>query len=525
MRLNKNYLLKLLVLIAIYFYTAKFGLSISAVSGFATLIWFPTGISLSALLIFGRSLWPAIFLGAFFVNFTEGAPFLAALGIGSGNTLEALVAFFLLRKFGFESNLRRLKDALLLIFAGAFFSTFISALIGTSSLYFLSAAIPDFAQYLRTFFAWWIGDGLSNLVITPFLLALFSKHNFRVHFKSPLKLFEYLSLLFLVILTSLIVFRGQFGIFPKNLPIGYLAPPFIIWASLSFTLLEAYAVLLLMCTIAVWGIIDGLGPFASTSRLQGLLVLQGFVGVWSAISLILSTVISERKELEGRKDDFISMASHELKTPVTSLKLYAQLLGKEFGKSKSNKKIITLLSKFIFQIDKLDLLVSDLLDLSKINLNKFETRKELFDLNSLVKEVIKTTQPDLKDHKVQVLGKVKKEVLADRNRIGQVLTNLLTNAAKYSPNDKRIKIALKENEKIIAVSVRDFGIGINKEQQNKIFERFYRVRESFQTTFPGLGIGLYISSVIIKSHEGSIFVKSKPNFGSTFTFTLPKNLS
>jgi signal transduction histidine kinase len=522
MRFNRNYLLALSALFLVYFFTAKFGLSIYAVSGFATLVWLPTGISLSALLLFGKRLWPAIFAAAFAVNYFSGAPLPAAFSIGVGNTLEAVLGVYLLNRFGFDKTIRRVKDALLLIFTGAIFSTLFSAFIGSTGLYFFSSAVKDFSSYISTFFVWWIGDMLSNLVIVPLVLSYLIKKDSKSGTLNPFKIVEWTLLLFLITISSLIVFRGQFGIVPHNIPIAYLIPPFIIWAGLTFTLREVFTVIFIACLIAVWGTAEGLGPFAVGSASQNLLILQGFIGVWTSIALILTTSISERKEIEKRKDDFISMASHELKTPVTSLKLYAQLLQKQVVKSKSAAKSIYLFSRFISQIDKLDLLVSDLLDVSKINLNKLEIRKDYFDLNLLIKEVVQNIKPDLKNHHVQIKGKVKDSIFADRDRIGQVITNLLTNAAKYSPRADKIKVTVTEKNNKITVSVRDFGIGIDLSNQGKIFEKFYRVRDSFESTFPGLGIGLYVSYVILKRHEGNILVKSKLGNGSTFIFTIPK---
>lgn len=522
MKISNPYFIKLLVLFLVYFLTGKFGLSVNAVSGFASLIWFPTGIALASLLIFGVRLWPAIFLGAFTINFLQGATLPASLAIGMGNTLEALAGIYLLRKFGFDPAFRKLNDALLLIFMGAMLSTLISASIGIFSLYYFSGVISSSQEVINTFFAWWVGDMLSDLVITPLILAYAIRNNFKPNRFKPAKIFELFALYALTVITSLIVFGREFGIISRNMPIAYLVPPFIIWAVLSFSLRNVMNIVALISGIAIWGILNGNGPFVVGPLWQNLLILQGFIGVWTAVALILASIIAERRELEERKDDFISLASHELKTPVTSLKLYAQLLQKDSNKPKSRRSQINLFPKFNTQIDKLDLLVSDLLDISKINLNRLEFRKENFDLNELVKETVKIIKPELKGHQVQISGRIKNDVFADRFRIGQVITNLLTNAAKYSPDAKQIRVTLKDVKNFVSVSVKDHGMGINLDQQKKIFERFYRVRDNIESTFPGLGIGLYVSAVIVKKHNGDITVVSTPGKGSTFSFTLPK---
>lgn len=159
--------MKILILALVYFIAARGGLLFDPVSGFATLVWPPTGISLAFLILFGRKYWPGIFLGAFFANFTIGASPLIALGIATGNTLEAVIGATLLSYFAFHPNMR-IKDALLLLLV-AFPSTLVSATIGTTSLWLGSIETTH-----ETFTAWWIGDMLGAIIITPFLVKLFS---------------------------------------------------------------------------------------------------------------------------------------------------------------------------------------------------------------------------------------------------------------------------------------------------------------------------------------------------------------
>ncbi|MDO8452599.1 MAG: MASE1 domain-containing protein, partial [bacterium] len=164
------YLFKSVLLFAVYFAAAKVGLSLDAVSGFAALIWAPTGIALAALLILGIKYWPAIFLAAYFVNFSTGAPLLVAAGMGVGNTLEAVVAAYLLKKFiNIETFLDQLKDVFYLIFLAALFSTAISATIGVASLY-LGGIVPV-SKLVDTWTAWWMGDMLGDLIVLPLIIA------------------------------------------------------------------------------------------------------------------------------------------------------------------------------------------------------------------------------------------------------------------------------------------------------------------------------------------------------------------
>ena len=235
-----------------------------------------------------------------------------------------------------------------------------------------------------------------------------------------------------------------------------------------------------------------------------------------------STDIHDIKENEQQKDFFISMASHELKTPVTSIKGYVQILmslykhkGDEFLKNSLetvNKQIITL-----------TLLITDLLDLSKIKAGSLQLNKERFNINELIIEIVKEIQHTQPDCIIDFTDQVNANVFVDRGRIGQVLINILTNAIKYSPNCKEIQVSSKITNNELLVSISDSGIGISRTDQQKIFQRFYRVAGKDEKTFPGFGIGLFIASQIIQRHNGKIGVDSEPGKGSVFYFTLPLN--
>jgi signal transduction histidine kinase len=232
---------------------------------------------------------------------------------------------------------------------------------------------------------------------------------------------------------------------------------------------------------------------------------------------------SSQRELQraiSHRDNFISIASHELKTPLTSLKVYAEVLLRQFN-VKGDKKTTEYLIKINRQIDKLSLLIQDLLDVSRIQTNQMNFREEKFDLNDVAKEVIDNVQQIADHHQIKLSGAIKKKIWGDRERISQVLMNLLTNAIKYSPKADKIIVTLKETNLDAIISVKDFGIGINKEHQKKIFDRFYRISDTKGRTFPGLGIGLFISLAIIRRHGGEITLTSQMGQGSIFRFTIP----
>lgn len=229
--------------------------------------------------------------------------------------------------------------------------------------------------------------------------------------------------------------------------------------------------------------------------------------------------IAERKILEERKDEFISIASHELKTPLTSIKGYVQILERIISQM-GDERVKKYLAKTNVYIDRLNSLIADLLDVSKIQAGRLQFNISEFSGAELVEDGIDSIQYTGLKHKILKKGRINRIIRGDRHRLEQVFTNLLNNAIKYSPQAERVVIHVKVTKDILTVGIQDFGVGIPTTKQKDIFERFYRVEETARQ-FSGLGIGLYISIQIIKRHGGTMWVKSKEGRGSTFFFTLP----
>jgi len=253
-------------------------------------------------------------------------------------------------------------------------------------------------------------------------------------------------------------------------------------------------------------------------RTQGIIIFDKNDNPDTILGTTLDITESKRDEI--RKNDFIAMASHELKTPLTSLKAYIQLLAKKLN-NYDDEFVANALTKAGNQVNKMANLIYGFLDLSRLESGKLQIKMQDFDINKLLAENIAETQLTNTSHTIIFNADDVVIVHADRERIGQVINNFLSNAIKYSPKDSTITITTKTCENEIQVSVSDMGVGIKPKDQEKLFQRFYRVDNDEIKNISGFGIGLYLANEIIQRHKGKIWVNSEENKGSTFSFSLP----
>lgn len=230
--------------------------------------------------------------------------------------------------------------------------------------------------------------------------------------------------------------------------------------------------------------------------------------------------ITDRKSAERQKDEFIAVASHELRTPVTSMKTYVALLERKFKRS-GDEAAAEAISAIDSQLDRLNMLVGDLLDLGRIESGHLALNAQKFNYGELIGEILRSIRLTTKRHTFSQTGAKQLVINSDRNRLGQVLTNLLENAVKYSPKPGAIKVSVRQAHGQLITCVSDQGLGIPKEYQVRLFKRFSRAGDERTRDFPGLGLGLYISAQIIETMNGKIWVKSKIDDGSKFYFSLP----
>ncbi len=514
-------ILRILALVLAYLAAARLGLAIDAAAGFAALVWAPSGIALSALLLGGNTLWPGVFLGAFLANLAQGAPIPVCMGIAAGNTLEALVGSVLLRRAGFLPSFERLRDVVAFTIFGAALNSTVSATIGTASL--SVGGLAPAGERAAVWASWWVGDTLGALVVAPLILTWAPRSRASGPDGRP---FEIASLVALVILTGGFVFRELHG------PVGpsTVFLPLILWASLRFSQRMMTFTVFLIATLAIANTAMGMGPFWQGSVRGGLLGLQIFMAVITVTGLVLSAVIGENRRLARKaaealqaREDFISIASHELRTPMTTVKLLTQFLQQNLGANPALESglpgVRDHLQRLDRQVARLDGLVGDLLDIARIRSGKLDLRPERFDLGGLVEETLESLGEQLaRAGNTVAFSKAEGICLhADRGRIEQVVTNLLSNAAKYAPGT-RIEVTVRTTGDQAILEVSDRGPGIPEDQQRRVFDRFERLDPGASS---GLGLGLFIVKEIVEAHRGDVSLRSAPGEGATFQATLP----
>jgi len=293
----KNFIHRLivvLILTAIYFAGGKFGLPLALVHPSATAVSPALGIGLGALLIFGYHVWPGIMIGAYFVNLSASGSAATSLSIAIGNTLEAVAGAFLVFRFaGGRNAMKRSTDIFKFAFLGGMVSATIAATIGVWSLVWGGIAMP--AEAPQIWWTWWLGDAVSVIVVTPVFLLWNVNPFVRWRLGSVL---EAIGLIACLVAIGLFVFSDVLSTGTRNYPLEFLCIPFLIWAASRFGQREAALATLVLAGPAIWGTLNGFGPFANVPKNESLILLQAFLGVGAVMTMGLASEVSERRRAE-----------------------------------------------------------------------------------------------------------------------------------------------------------------------------------------------------------------------------------
>ena len=502
----------MILLALLYVAAGSLGLHLDAVSGFATLVWPCTGLALAALVRFGLRLWPGVLAGALVLNLWTGASPAVALGIALGNTLEAIIGAMILRRaIGGSGALGGLRQVLGLLVA-AIVPTLVSASIGVAALG-AGGVVQSMHQAIATAQAWWVGDVLGALVVAPLLLA-WSRRPERSERRGRRRV-EASGLALGLGLACLLVFSRAPA--PSYVVQSeYLLFPLFAWAALRFELRGASLATAAVSAIAVYATYCGTGPFVRLELSTGLLALQAFMGCAAITTLVVAGVTMDRARAVRAQDTFVATLSHDLKNPLYALSLSGESLQLAQPSAPVDKHVRVLKRS----VERMLRLVTDLLDVAAIERGKLRVEPRPENLRALVDEAAELLRP-LAAAKgvalaVDVGGPV--DVACDRERILQVLSNVLGNAVKFSPANTTVRVAIGRREQDVVVAVRDHGPGIPHRDLRRVFDRHWHAEAS---AGGGSGLGLFIAKGIVDAHGGTIWADSELGEGTTFHIALP----
>jgi signal transduction histidine kinase/CheY-like chemotaxis protein len=524
-------LLLISIVTVIYFVVGKFGLMLASLHASASPVWPCAGIALAAMLVLGYRVWPAIFVGAFLVNVTTAGDVGTSLSIATGNTLEALAgAWLVIRLARGKDFCDRPVDVFKFALVAAT-STVISASFGVTSL--AVSGFADWTHYGAIWVTWWLGDVTGDLVFTP-LVVLWTGRFKRAWIKK--EAVEVGVLFLLLVLLSSIVFGGWLQISSRNYPITFICGPIVIWTAFRFRPLETATGIFIISVIAVWGTLHGFGPFVRETENQSLIALQLWIAVLTITAMALSAGMAERRRIEEElhqqksmveaanrtKDHFLAMLSHELRTPLTPVISALESLETDSPQSEDMKTSLAMIRR---NIELETQLIDDLLDFTRIARDKMQLRFGPLDAHQAVLNVVEICRAEARTKALHVNLNLRAKnchVTADPAKFQQIIWNLLKNAIKFTPEGGEIAISSDNpSETVLAVSVRDTGIGMEPEVMQRIFDPFEQGNRSFEHRFGGLGLGLAISKSLAQAHGGTLTAQSDgADRGSTFTLSM-----
>jgi signal transduction histidine kinase len=516
-----------LALVALaYWVAAHLSLTLALVHAQVTPIWPPTGIALVALLLFGRQVWPAVFVAALAVNLPIGPSPLGAALIAASNTLAPLVAAELLRRVGFRLELDRMRDAAAIIGLAALVSMSISASIGTSVLV-ISGAVPT-ADFWPTWAVWWTGDAMGVLLVAPFLLS------FLPSSAGPKLTLRTGALLVGLLLGIALV---TFALFENRLRLEYLVFPLIMVAAWRFHLRGAAPAALMASGIAIWSAVQGTGPFATETLVEKMITLQVFNVCVALTSFVLATFVATRERQEEvirgyaaanaaseARTAFLNVAAHELRTPLAVLTGHlSRLADGSHGRAPGSWDIP--LRAITARAGELNRIVGTLRQASQVEIDDVAVVGQVIDLRQVIDDAVTRARPRADLIYADIATTPSREavmVKADQGQLGRVLDNLINNALSYSVPPARLLIALAMDSNRAVVRVEDSGVGIPEELREQVFERFYRGAGPIVARVPGVGLGLHISRQLAEHNGGSLVIESSTlGVGTVFALALP----
>jgi len=532
-RISAGYFARVAGVASVYVLAALAGLSLDRVSGFATLVWPPTGIALAAVLLLGWRIWPGIFVGALVANVITGATALTAIGIATGNTLEALAGgYVLLRVTSFRRNLDGLRDVIAFIVVAVVASTMVSATIGSVTL--VASHVATAPNFGRTWLTWWIGDAIGALLVAPAILTWIAPPRFAPSLQRGV---EATVLSIAVVLASSIVFLAPGAQGTEPFLGAYIVFPLLMWAAIRFGQRGAITMSLIVSAIAITGTVIGRGPFVHQTTHDSLFALQTFIGVSAATFLLLGASTAERdrsrEQLRHARDvasganvaksQFLAVMSHELRTPLNAIAGYSEILSMGVA-GRLNAQQQEAITRIRSNQEHLLALIDDVLSFAKIEAGQTRIDLQTVHLCDVIASVESLLRPQLTRKSLRFSSTPCSPSLvarADPVKLRQVLANVLGNALKFTPEGGKIDVtAERVNDKAV-IRVTDTGIGISRDMLDHVFEPFFQVQNGRTREYTGTGLGLAIARDFMRAMGGDIAIESQLGVGSQVTVSLP----
>lgn len=551
---------ELFVVLFLYLLGAWLGLRISIITGLASVIWPPTGLAIAVMLIRGYHIWPAITLGAALINWSQGASEGAAIAIGFGNTVEALAATYFLSKFNFPQNLKSPRY-LPVYFVIVLLSCLVSSTVGNLSLFLAGNLSEDLVPH--TWLVWTLTNIMGAFVLTPLIFSFFDIDHKPIRFQ-PIKLskvraekyIEAVALAVTILILSGIVFLDWIPVLTEYPKTSFLFVV-LIWAASRFELIGSSVVVFIIMVIAVAASALGYGPFDGKDLVQGLLHLQVFIASLSVMGLFLSgfvaemraaqdkleiqnvsleqTVANRTRELEKAlikaeeasraKTSFLTNMSHEIRTPLGIILGFSELIvDPKQSESARREYAETIRLNGVQLFD----LISNILDLSKIESGHLQIEKFEINTEEFLEEIRKLMEPKAKlkglDLTFSKRGSVPEKIVTDPMRLRQIFVNLIGNALKFTTKGKieiRMLFVTSKNKKLLAFDIADTGIGLSPNERQILFRPFVQADSSMTRKFGGTGLGLDLSKRFAQKLGGDlVLAASKSGRGSVFRVTL-----
>jgi signal transduction histidine kinase len=536
---ERKYPLSLAGLFGLYVVAGKIGLSLAFVHASVSPVWPPTGIALAGFLMLGYRVWPAVFAGAFIVNLSAAGSVVTSGAIAAGNTLEGLLGAFLVTRYAngvhaFDHPQDVFKFAAL----GGLLSSLVSATIGVVSL--IVGGHAQSADFDGIWLTWWLGDATGALLFAPLLILLA-----RDWWSGPAsgRLLEAAALWLTTTLIGLAVFgEGLAHLGLMTLPLTFLCTPPLVWAAVRFQQREAAMLVVVLSGIAIWETLRGFGPLANVPTNESLLLLQVFMGTVSVMAMSAGAVVEERRSVDQErehllvraqvaraeaeaanraKDEFLAMLGHELRNPLAAIISAVSVLDRIGGQ---DDVAVRAREAIRHQITHLGRLVDDLLDIVHVASGQIVLSCEPLNLATSVQRSVSELAGTgrLERHVVDVRAEPV-WANADPVRRGQIVSNLLTNAIKYTSPGGTIRIRVSSEEMFAIIGVSDTGIGIPSKLLPHMFDAAPQGERRLDHAQGGLGVGLTLVRRLVELHGGRVQAFSDgPGRGSEFVVRLPR---